>query len=398
VSLAAGVDSTPAGWRVVFACFISAVFAWGFGFYAHGIYLVELQKAHGWSTGLISSVITGHYVLGALLLPRIADAIGRFGPRTVFLCGLAVTGGALLLLPSITTPWQLIVLYALMAPGWNATSLAPIAATIGQWFDRKRGLALNLALSGATVAGLVVAPALLAAIPKLGFAEAERLLVAIGLVLAVASVALFVRRGPLSFKPTGLKQSRLEPLKHWHFWSISAPFAFVLMSQVGFLTHLVPLIAGRAADGAAVDPGLAVAVNAVMALVGRIVLGFVIDRLEPRRASALCFLVQVAAIAVLARAEAPLVVYGACAVYGFSVGNNITLSPLIVQREYPAAQFPAIVALSTAVVQILYAFGPGLLGILRDAFGGYGVPLAVCMALNLAASVMILIRPRPVLA
>jgi MFS family permease len=391
VSVAAGVDSTPAGWRVVFACFVSAVFAWGFGFYAHGIYLVELQKVHGWSTGLISSVITGHYVLGALLLPRIAEAIGRFGPRTVFLCGLAVTGGSLLLLPSVTAPWQLVVLYALMAPGWNATSVAPIAATIGQWFDRKRGLALNLALSGATVAGLVVAPSLLAAIPRLGFAEAERLLVVIGLVLAAGAVALFVRRGPLSFRSAGLKQSRLAPLRHWHFWSISAPFAFVLMSQVGFLTHLVPLIAGRAADGAAVDPGLAVAVNAVMALVGRIVLGFVIDRLEPRRASALCFLVQVAAIAVLARAEAPLVVYGACAVYGFSVGNNITLSPLIVQREYAAAEFPAIVALSTAVVQILYAFGPGLLGILRDAFGGYGVPLGVCMALNLVASVVILL-------
>ena len=399
MSLAAGVDSTPAGWRVVFACFLSAVFAWGFGFYAHGIYLVELQKAHGWSTGLISSVITGHYVLGALLLPRIADAIGRFGPRTVFLCGLAVTGGALLLLPSVTAPWQLVVLYALMAPGWNATSVAPIAATIGQWFDRKRGLALNLALSGATVAGLVVAPALLAAIPRLGFAEAERLAggdrpgAGGGRGGAVRAARAIVVR-----PATGLRQSRLEPLRHWHFWSISAPFAFVLMSQVGFLTHLVPLIAGRAAAGAAVDPGLAVAVNAVMALVGRVVLGFVIDRLEPRRASALCFLVQVAAIAVLARAEAPLVVYGACAVYGFSVGNNITLSPLIVQREYAAQQFPAIVALSTAVVQILYAFGPGLLGILRDAFGGYGVPLAVCMALNLAASAMILMRPRPALA
>ena len=116
-----------------------------------------------------------------------------------------------------------------------------------------------------------------------------------------------------------------------------------------------------------------------MALVGRVVLGFVIDRLEPRRASALSFLVQVAAIAVLARAEGAAVIYGACAVYGFSVGNNITLSPLIIQREYAAADFPAIVALSTAVVQILYAFGPGLLGVLRDAFGGYGVPLAVCL-------------------
>lgn len=372
------------------ACFIAAVFAWGFGFYAHGIYLVELQKARGWSTGLISSMVTGPYVLGALLLPRIAEAIGRFGPRTVFLSGLGVTGGALLLLPSVTAPWQLALLYALMAPGWNATTVAPIAATIGQWFDRRRGLALNLALSGATVAGLVVAPALLALIPRLGFADAERLLVIGGGVLAALAVALFVRRGPLSPKPAATRRSRLAPMLDWHFWSITVPFAFVLASQVGFLTHLVPLISGRHD----VDPGVAVAINAIAALVGRVVLGFVIDRLEPRRASALCFVVQVAAIAVLSRAEAPAVIYGACAIYGFSVGNNITLSPLIIQREYPAIEFPAIVALSTAMVQIFYAFGPGLLGILRDAFGGYGVPLVVCIGLNLVASVLILMRPR----
>ena len=386
----AGVDTTPAGWRVVFACFVSAVFAWGFGFYAHGIYLVELRKAHDWSTGLISSVITGHYVLGALLLPRIADAIGRFGPRAVFLGGLAITGGPLLLLPSVTEPWQLALLYALMAAGWNATSVAPIAATIGQWFDRKRGLALNLALSGATVAGLVVAPTLLALIPRLGFAAAEQLAVIVGLVLAMVAVAMFVREGPLVVRQaTAARPATWAPLRRWHFWSISAAFAFVLMSQVGFLTHLVPMLADRPH----VDPGLAVAINAVAALLGRVVLGFVIDRLEPRRASALCFLVQVAAMAALARAEHALLIYAACALYGFSVGNNITLSPLIIQREFPAAQFPAIVALSTAVVQILYAFGPGLLGILRDASGDYGGPLAVCIALNLAATAVVLARP-----
>ena len=55
------------------------------------------------STGLISSIVTGHYVLGALLLPRIAWAIGRFGPRVVFLSGLAVTAVALLLYIAIIT-------------------------------------------------------------------------------------------------------------------------------------------------------------------------------------------------------------------------------------------------------------------------------------------------------
>ena len=391
----AGADTSPAAWRVVFACFLSAVFAWGLGFYAHGIYIVELQKEHGWSTGLISTMVTAHYVLGALLLPRIADAITRFGPRAVFLCGLGITAAALLLLPSVTAPWQLAVLYIAMAPGWNATSVAAIASTVGQWFDKKRGLALNLGLSGATVAGLVMAPALLATIPVMGFADALRLIVLISLAIAGGAVLLFVRRGPLSPKPLAAGTSRLAPLRTWHFWSISAPFALMLVSQVGFLTHLVPLISARVTAGApAVDPGLAVGINAFMALVGRVVLGFVIDRFEPRRASVACFMVQVAAIAVLAFAEAPLVVYGACAVYGFSVGNNITLSPLIVQREYGPDQFPAIVALSSAVVQIVYAFGPGLLGILRDASGGYGVPLAVCMALNVTASILVMMPPR----
>lgn len=395
MSVAPAADTSPAAWRVVFACFVSAVFAWGFGFYAHGIYLVELQRAHGWSTGFISSVVTAHYVLGAFLLPRIAEAIGRFGPRNVFLAGLSTTTVALLLLPSVTEPWQLVVLYIVMAPGWNATSVAPIAATVGQWFDRKRGLALNLALSGATVAGLAVTPVLLAAIPRLGFADAERLLVLIGIVLAAGTVALFVRKGPLSPRPTTVRTNRLAPLRQWHFWSISAPFAFVLLSQVGFLTHLVPLVTARSAGGgAAFDPALAVGINAAMALVGRVVLGLVIDRLDPRRASAICFLVQVGAIAVLAYAQVPLVVYAACAVYGLSVGNNITLSPMIVQREYTLDQFPAIVALSTAVVQTLYAFGPGLLGILRDISGGYGLPLFVCMGLNIAAAALILMRPR----
>ena len=93
--MTAAPDTTPAAWRVVLACFLCAVFAWGFSFYAHGIYLVELQKARGWSTGLISSIVTGHYVLGALLLPAIARAIGRFGPRAVLLSGLVVLAGAL---------------------------------------------------------------------------------------------------------------------------------------------------------------------------------------------------------------------------------------------------------------------------------------------------------------
>ena len=49
-------ESSPryAGWRVVLACYLAAVFCWGFGLYGHGVYLTELHRLHGWPTALIS--------------------------------------------------------------------------------------------------------------------------------------------------------------------------------------------------------------------------------------------------------------------------------------------------------------------------------------------------------
>ena len=246
-------ESTPAGWRVVFACFLAAVFAWGFGFYAHGIYLVELQKAHGWSTGLISSIVTGHYVLGALLLPRIAEAIGRFGPRTVFLCGLAVTGGSLLLLPSVEEPWQLALLYARDGAGLERHQrgadrrhrrpvVRPQARPGAEpGAERRHGRRPG---RGARPAGRHPAAGLRR--------RPSGCWSAIGLVLAASRSRCSCGAGRCRSGRRGVRQSRLAPLKHWHFWSISAPFAFVL-AVAGGLPH-----PSRAADQRPATPSIPV--------------------------------------------------------------------------------------------------------------------------------------------
>jgi len=84
----------------------------------------------------------------------------------------------------------------------------------------------------------------------------------------------------------------------------------------------------------------------------------------------------------------------ACAVYGFSVGNVITFPALIVQREFDAGAFGMLIGLSTGIGQFTYAFGPGLLGVVRDATGGYAAALALCIALKLTAAAIVLRRPR----
>ena len=62
------------GWRVVGAAFVLAVFGWGLGFYGPPIYLEAVREAHGWSVPLVSSAVTVHFLVGALVianLPRI---------------------------------------------------------------------------------------------------------------------------------------------------------------------------------------------------------------------------------------------------------------------------------------------------------------------------------------
>ncbi|HTI82950.1 MAG TPA: hypothetical protein VL614_21050, partial [Acetobacteraceae bacterium] len=90
----------------------------------------------------------------------------------------------------------------------------------------------------------------------------------------------------------------------------------------------------------------------------------------------------------------PAALYAGSIVFGLSVGNVITLPALIVQREFAAQSFGLVIGLISMVGYTLLAFGPTLLGVAHDATGGYGAALALCIVLQLAGAVIILIRPR----
>ena len=80
--------------------------------------------------------------------------------------------------------------------------------------------------------------------------------------------------------------------------------------------------------------------------------------------------------------------------FGFSVGNLITLPSLIVQREFDPRSFGVLVSLITAINQITYAFGPGVIGLLRDMSGSYALPFYGCIGVELTAAVLVMMRGR----
>lgn len=82
----------------------------------------------------------------------------------------------------------------------------------------------------------------------------------------------------------------------------------------------------------------------------------------------------------------------ASGLFGFSLGNMITLPALIIHREFEPEAFATVVALSVAIGPFIDALGPGVLGWVRDISGGYDLPLLLSVALDIAAAAAVLVR------
>src|ERR1700710_1203565 len=176
------------GWRVVLACFLVALFIFGFGLYGHAVYLAELQRLHGWSTGLISNASTLSFLLGSLLAAFTSDAMVRIGAGRFLLCGISALAASTTLLAFAETPWQLYAAYVLLACGWMGMGTGVIATIVSSWLDRRRGLALSIAFNGATCGGIVIAPTLIVLIGPIGFTRAVLTMTAVMIVVLVPVV------------------------------------------------------------------------------------------------------------------------------------------------------------------------------------------------------------------
>jgi len=127
-----------------------------------------------------------------------------------------------------------------------------------------------------------------------------------------------------------------------------------------------------------------------MAIAGRFALGLVVDRFNPRLVTAASLVSQAAALLMILQTDSLPVVLAACAIFGFSVGNLITLPPLIIDREFGAASLAIVMGLSNAISGTVGALGPALIGVIRGWSGDYSVALAVCIALELVAAALVI--------
>lgn len=379
-----GPSRMPAffGWRVVAAAFVLAVFGWGVGFYGPPIYLHRVQEQRGWSLALVSTAVTLHFVVGAVVVANLPTLYRRWGLPAVTKAGaislaLGVCGWAL-----AAAPWQLFAATLLSGAGWVAMGGAAVNAILSPWFLRNRPAALATAYNGASIGGVLFSPLWVAGIGLFGFPLAAGL-VAIVMVVAVRVLAdRYFARSPqqMGLQPDGgggpaagaavtSALARALPgqllWRDLRFLTLAAAMALGLFAQIGIIAHLFSLLVPALGEQMA---GLAAGLATACAIAGRTAVGWLMPAGADRRRIAMAsYAVQIAgSIAFLLAAgdSVPLLMLGVL-LFGLGIGNATSLPPLIAQVEFVRDDVQRVVPLIVAIGQASYAFAPAAFGAVR---------------------------------
>jgi predicted MFS family arabinose efflux permease len=392
------------GWSVAWSAFAIAVFAWGIGFYGPSVFLQSLHQTRGWPISQISSAITVHFLLSAIVIAGLPEIHRRLGiARTTFL-GAVLTAAGLILWSNSREPWHLFVAAIPSGAGWAMTSGAALNAIVARWFDRDRPIAIALAFNGASVGGVLFVPMWVWLIRSIGFPSAA-LLVGGCMVATVAYLCVrFLARSPedMGLAPDGdasqqagarpkPRRTRIEIVRSWRFITISAAFSLGLFAQIGLLAHLVARLSPELGIEHA---GFLVSLATICAVIGRTSAGKWMGQHNRRFAAAANFAVQIGGVLLLIFGRGPMGLTLGCVLFGLGIGNLTSLPPLIVQKEFEREDVATAVALIIAINQAVFAFAPAIIGAMRDTTADYRLPFALIALIQLLAAVIILLGRR----
>ena len=138
------------GWWIVVTAAVGMSTGPGqFAFGALGLFMIPLGEEFGWSRTEVSLALTCFTVALALSIPYIGKLVDQLGSRKILLPSFIVFALLLALIPVLANRlWILFVLFALIGSLGAGANALPYLRTISAWFDRRRALALGIAMGG----------------------------------------------------------------------------------------------------------------------------------------------------------------------------------------------------------------------------------------------------------
>ena len=384
-------------WLLVLVCAVGiGVGVSALPFYTQGIFIEAWVADFGWTRAQASLGILGSTLALAAALPFIGLIVDRYGlvrPVMLSLLGLAVAYVMLgLFVQSITTFVMLAMLQAILG---SASSPLAYTRAINTVFNKQRGLALGIALSGAGVAA-TFGPALISsAVAEFGwrgayFAMALFTLV-VGAVIVIVLSRLNGAKTPVNIDAKVAAEAFKVARASRTYWTIMAAIFCLSLGLGGLMIHFIPVLLeiGFTQNDAAKIAG----VIGIAVVLGRLLVGFAVDRIFAPRVA--IFILGACILGVLALATlGEAVALPAAFVIGFSVGAEVDLIGYLVARYFGMQAYGQIYGRQYAAFLIATGLGPVIFGAVRDASDNYTASLFLAAAFMLVSTTLFAKLPK----
>jgi MFS family permease len=340
----------------------------------------------------------------AVANPLVGWAVDRFGARAPAIAGLLLLSAGFASLGALVHSISSYLLIQTMVAFCGAASgPIPVTQIIGANFDRSRGLALGVTMTGIGIAAAVVPPVLASVIATHGWRAGFFALSVVPLAGVLAILIFIPGRVSMAMSPNAqvapvavaVAKDQVGQADAWMhgrvFWTMAAAFALMALSFAGLLPHFVPMLTDGGispvkAAGIASEIGLAV-------IASRLVVGALLDRLfAPWIAVAMCLIAAGGFLSLIVNGAAAAPVMAIA--LGFAMGAELDLMGFLVARYFGLGQFGRIYGWLYGAFILASGLAPLWVGALRDATGNYTASLTISASGLVVACAAFLMLPR----
>ena len=357
-----------------------------------GIIRAKFQAAILFSSGL-----------GALTSPIIGWLNDKYGPRRVALPSMIGLSVGLLTASQIEGElWMLFLAYGMMALLGAGTIPVTWTRAIATSFFKRRGLALGLALTGTGICASVAPHYTVWLTDHYGWRGAYVGLALVPLVLAWPMLYFLFK--PLDTHAdaepeepdtkTALENGLTlgEAVRGYRFWILLLSILFAYQGFSGIGPNLLPSLTD---DGFSRDQAASVqSVFGISIIVGRVVVGYLVDRFWAPGVAAFCLAIPAAGAAMLHGSQTFETAALAAFLIGFAAGAELDLMAFLAARYFGLAHYAKIYSILYATLAVCSGTAPMIFASVYDATGSYDLGYSVASVLFLVSVALILMLGR----
>lgn len=366
-----------------------------------GVFVQPLAAEFGWGRSEASLSYAASMFGLAIVSPLVGTMMDRFGIRRVIAVSALVFGLATACMALQNGSKALWVSLSVVVGVFGAaTSVLGYLAVLPQWFDRRLGLALGIAMCGLG-AGTVLMPATAQyLVTGYGWRTAYVALGIGSIVLSLLACSLLrerVRAGAVRSRAPAPAADGIplrQAVRSYRLWAIWAVFVLGSSATLSLGPHLPAMFADKGFSPA--DAARSASMVGVGLLIGRILTGVLIDRIHAPFVACVFFLGGAVGIYLLGITNDYQVLLVATTLIGLTIGAEGDLISFLVRSYFGLRAFGALFGIAFSGYGFGAVIGPVGLGVWFDRYGSYGVPLLVlpCMLLLAGALTLSLGRYR----